>query len=420
MGNIGSNEVEQLKHLYSMNNFQLEALRKELIEQKRINQQQDLQYKQVINKLLQKQDGIKDRIPDNEFSKVNNFLNGINREIDSKNSGIKTWKPGDNVSPVKSQPNQQRYTQNQSSSSEYSGARTQIPKKNYENIQKSQTEIDPYALYGLKKGVPFTIEKLKETYKKYALQTHPDVEGGSERNFAIINNAYKFLVEELKKMENDRQYNELKMDSVGYIERQDKSGKQNIELSGGNFNVNKFNQVFQDNRIVDNATEGYNDWLQDNQYDTEDISRDNTITSGNFNSQFDSKVSTSQALQKYTIPQELNSRTSNVQELGVDRVENYSGESGKIRFTDLKEAHTTSRLVDPNTKYTQHKDINSLKNARSNMGDIPHEQQEMMEQMELNQKRNDAQREESQRRMDRMYATHHDRMNNIFLGGGGR
>jgi len=417
MGNANSSEIEQLKQLYSMNNFQLEALRKELIEQKRINQQQEYKYKQVISNLLEKQNGIKNKIPDSQFSKVNDFLTGINREIESKNSGVKTWKPGDSVKSVE---HQTRYAQNQPSLNEYSGARTQIPKKNYENIKKSDNEIDPYALYGFVKGEPFTLEKLKETYKKYALQTHPDVEGGSERNFAIINNAYKFLVEELKKMENDRQYNELKMDSIGYIEKQEKSGMQNRELSGGNFNVNKFNQVFQDNRIEDTANEGYDSWLQENQYDTEDIKQERGLTNGNFNSQFESRVKTSQALQRYVIPQELNSRTGNVQELGVERVDNYSGESGKIRFTDLKEAHTTSRLVDPNTKYVQHKNLDSIKSARSNMGDIPREQQDMMEQIEINRKRDQAQREESQRRMDRMYAVHHDRMNNIFLGNGRR
>ncbi len=417
MGNANSSEIEQLKQLYSMNNFQLEALRKELIEQKRINQQQEYNYKQVISNLLQKQNGIKNKIPDSQFSKVNDFLTGINREIESKNSGVKNWKPGDNVESVEKQ---QRYGQNQPSLDEYSGARSEISRKKYENIKKSDNEIDPYALYGFTKGEPFTMEKLKETYKKYALQTHPDVEGGSERNFAIINNAYKFLVEEFKKMENDRQYNELKMDSVGYIERQEKSGQQNRELSGGNFNVNKFNQVFQDNRIEDSANEGYNSWLQENQYDTEDIQQERGLTTGNFNSQFESRVKTSQALQRYVIPQELNSRTGNVQELGVERVDNYSGESGKIRFTDLKEAHTTSRLVDPNTKYVQHKNLDSIKSARSNMGNIPRKQQDMMEQIDINRKRDETQREESQRRMDRMYAVHHDRMNNIFLGDGRR
>ena len=57
----------------------------------------------------------------------------------------------------------------------------------------------------------------------------------------------------------------------------------NRDFSGNNFNVNKFNKVFQDNRIDDPSNEGYNNWLKDNKYDTEDILRDNSITTGNFN-----------------------------------------------------------------------------------------------------------------------------------------
>ena len=100
--------------------------------------------------------------------------------------------------------------------------------------------------------------------------------------------------------------------------------------------------------------------MQDNKYNTEDISRDSSITTGNFNQQFDNRVTVGKDLQVYSLPKVLNSNTSgNVQELGVEKIDNYSGESGsgsgKIRFTDLKEAHTTSRLVDPNAKYKQYK-----------------------------------------------------------------
>ena len=98
-------------------------------------------------------------------------------------------------------------------------------------------------------------------------------------------------------MEDDKQFNQLKNDSIGFLENQSKSGSMNIELSGQNFNVNKFNQVFQDNRIEDTSNEGYNSWLKDNQYDTEDITRDNTVTNGNFNSQFDSRVKVGKELQ---------------------------------------------------------------------------------------------------------------------------
>jgi hypothetical protein len=192
----------------------------------------------------------------------------------------------------------------------------------------------------------------------------------------------------------------------------------NRELSGNNFNVNKFNKVFQDNRIEDTSNEGYNNWLKDNKYDTDDISRDNSVTTGNFNSQFDSRVKVGKELQLYQIPTVLNSSTSgNVQELGVERVDNYSGESGKIRFTDLKEAHTTSRLVDPNTKFKQYRNITELEGARANMGNMSREEENMIEELEANRNREQARREENQRRMDRMFSSHHDKMHNIFLGG---
>ena len=252
------------------------------------------------------------------------------------------------------------------------------------------------------------------------MQTHPDVNGGNKTNFNIVNNAYKYLLEEHSKMEKDKQFNELKNNSISYIETQGKSGMINQSMdrigSDGNFNANKFNQVFQDNKLEDTSQEGYNDWLKSNQYETEDIQKDTSITNGNFNDRFNSNVKTSDALQVYQLPQELNSYTSNVQELGVDKVDNFSGDTGKIKYTDLKEAHTTSRLVDPNTKYKTYKNIGDIEHARSNMGDMTTEEQHMIEQFENKRSRDNEQREDNQRRMDRLFSDHHSKMNNIFLG----
>lgn len=394
MGNVNSNEIENLKKLYSMNTFQLEALRKDLTEQKKINLQQEQYYKKVINNLLQKQDTIKEKIPQNQFNKVNDFLSHINRDISSQNTGISKWTPGS------SKPNKPTEIRN-----------------DYESKSKSQNEIDPYKLYELEKGVPFSLDKLKETYKKYALKTHPDMEGGNARNFSIVTNAYKFLVEEYKKMEKDKQYTQLKNDSKMYLEKQDKSGMQNTQFSNNNFNAARFNKIFQENKLEDPASDGYNEWLNSNKYDNEDIIRDNSITNGNFNALFDSRVQIGKELQKYQLPQVLNSHTnSNVQELGVEKVENFSGEIGKIKYTDLKEAHSTSRLVDPNAKYKQYNSIDHLNSERSNMGDMSQEELNLIEQNDYRKKTLEMQREETQRRYDRMYATHHDKMHNMFLG----
>jgi curved DNA-binding protein CbpA len=288
----------------------------------------------------------------------------------------------------------------------------------YAEKQKSQNEIDPYKLYGLERDKPFTLEKLKETYKQYALKTHPDVNGGNERNFSIVTNAYKFLLEELKKMEKDKQFTQLKNDSIGFLETQQKSGQQNTQMRG-NFNLNQFNQIYQENRLENPSNEGYNDWLKENNFDSEDIVKDNSINSGNFNDQFNNRVKVGKELQLYKMPQVLNSSlNSNIQELGVETVENYSGKTGKIQFTDLKEAHTTSRLVDPNTKYKKYNSIDQISAERTNMGDMSSEELKLIEENEVKAKQIENQRDENQRRMDRMYASHHDRMHNMFLGMG--
>ena len=58
-----------------------------------------------------------------------------------------------------------------------------IRERNYEDIKKSHNEIDPYSLYELEKGAPFSLSALKEKYKEYAYKTHPD-NGGNVKNFA--------------------------------------------------------------------------------------------------------------------------------------------------------------------------------------------------------------------------------------------
>ena len=148
-----------------------------------------------------------------------------------------------------------------------------------------------------------------------------------------------------------------------------------------------------------------------------ELKRNNSLTTGNFNDQFNSNVKVGKELQVYKMPEVLNSSTSgSVQELGVDRVSNYSGGSGKMRYTDLKEAHTTSRLVDPNTKYNKYRSVNELQFARTNMGDLSSQEQHMMEEVEETKRREQIARESNQRRMDRMFSDHHDRMHSMFIG----
>ena len=407
MGNTSSNEIDQLKQLYSMNAFQLESLRKELINQKQINEK----YRQIITNLQNTQHNIKHKIPNNQFSKVDTFLKNMDRDIQSKNSTIESWQPGQG----------HEHGQGQTPSQPNPINKFTHPKvKDYSQIKKSHNEINPYSLYGLTENQPFNLTDLKAKYREYAFKTHPDRNNGDSRNFNIVTNAYKFLLKEHSKMEKDKQFTELKNSSVSFIETQDKSGMVNTQLNnsaGKNFNLNRFNNVFSENKIDTADNEGYNDWLNNNKFDSEDIKQDVSITTGNFNSRFNAQIHPSQEIQKYQIPIELPSKTSNVQELGVDKIENYSGETPSIKYTDLKEAHTTSRLVDPKTKYKKYRNIGEIEAARSNMGDMTHEEKSMLERLENEKNKHEYQRESNQKRMDLMFTNHHNKMNQIFLGG---
>ena len=49
------------------------------------------------------------------------------------------------------------------------------------------------------------------------------------------------------------------------------------------------------------------------------------------------------------------------------------------------------------------------------MGEMSREEENMIEEMEANRNLEQARREENQRRMDRMFSAHHDKIHNIFL-----
>ena len=53
--------------------------------------------------------------------------------------------------------------------------------------------------------------------------------------------------------------------------------------------------------------------------------------------------------------------------IDVDKIDNYTGETKTIKYTDYKEAHTTSKLIDKNTKFKQYRNISELESARSNI-----------------------------------------------------
>ena len=106
---------------------------------------------------------------------------------------------------------------------------------------------------------------------------------------------------------------------------------------------------------------------------------------------------------------------NNCTELGVDKVDNYTGETKTMKYTDYKEAHTTSKLVNKNTKYKEYRNIGELENARSNISDFSDDEKLYYEQKEMEKKRREHERIEKQKYLDNLHFKNYERVNNIML-----
>ena len=136
-----------------------------------------------------------------------------------------------------------------------------------------------------------------------------------------------------------------------------------------------------------------------------------------FNRLFDSTINVNNnAVQEYRDPKSLfMDNYNNCSELGVDKVQNYTGETKSIKFTDYKEAHTTSKLVDANAKFKQYKNVTELENARSNISDYTKEELDYYDKQKESEELKEKQRLEKQNYIDNLHFKNYDRLNKLML-----
>tara|TARA_B100000963_G_C22544014_1_gene633570 strand:+ start:42 stop:1247 length:1206 start_codon:yes stop_codon:yes gene_type:complete len=400
MGNLNiksSESLQNLKKLYSSDIQKLDKIRQHFISNRRIEYIDD--EKNILKSLFETQNILKssNKIPQIHLLKVDNFLNQIKSDISEyelKNIKNKSTYEGRQFDNFFNRPND-------------------------ENDILETYGIDPYKLYGLNKNSKIDVNELKSKYHTFAMQTHPDKNGGNDKNFKIIQSAYKKIMEDIKLKQDDKQYSELKNNSLDFIQKQVDTNIQNTKFNKDNFDINKFNKIYQDYKISDVSDDGYKNWIDENPYDTEDIKPNVKLNSSNanFNKIFDKSVKVNNnQIQEYRDPRALFMNNKNTcSELGVDKISNFTGETNSIKYTDYKEAHTTSRLIDPNTKYKQYRNISELENARSNMQNFTQEELEYYEQKQKMEEQQEKDRLEKQNYIDNLHFKNYERINNIML-----
>lgn len=360
MGNINSQEAvyrekrNALKKLYNMDKSQLDQLTQRIQYERENNQANqnniltNIELQRIlINELRNYQSTLLGRVPTGEYNKVDNFLTTMSRDINMYNPLFNTV-PREELKPRINNLNSVNQFQQQS--------------------PQPRSTNDPRKFLNLNQN--FTKQELKDSYRKLSLKYHPDRQNGSAELFDTLTNHYTTLMEELLLKDQGKQYTELRNDSNSFLERQERNPLRNKKLTG-NFNINQFNELYTQNRMTRADDDGYNDWLNSNENKSEEPIRDMGLNDGNFNSRFEANVPVPKnELIVYKNPEELFSGGTSCEVLGETEIKNFSGETKSIKYTDLREAHTKTRLVDPSMmRKVNPRSIGEAKAQRSRIED---------------------------------------------------
>ena len=279
--------------------------------------------------------------------------------------------------------------------------------------------MDPYKILDLPKS--FTLTQLKENYKRIALQVHPD-KGGSEQLFQLVTKSYKYLLDEYNKRNSEKEFYDLKNDFKKSLKVHEGRSSGAVSDSKG-FDINKFNKIFNDNKLETVEDKGYQQWMQHS-----DVPQQKQLSSFNekqFHREFEKQKPVDKQnkyIVKYKEPEPLTAaKKISFTELGVDDVDDFSGENmskKNLNYMDYKVAHTTTRIVDPSLvkNVKQYKNVDELEKERSRVRYQMNEEEmeEYILQKRL-EKLREQKRVETLRKQESMQSDHYERVNQLLL-----
>jgi curved DNA-binding protein CbpA len=275
---------------------------------------------------------------------------------------------------------------------------------------------DPYKILSITKNC--TEQQLKDAYKKLVIVLHPDKPTGNAQLFKIVTDAFRKVAKDLKTSKSDKQYYELKSDYQ-------KVNTNNITVDKDDFDIKRFNKVYDDNRLETATDTGYDDFLRN-----EKIKKQKEFTKGftsdAFNNHFDKYTSAnnqSKHLVKYAEPEPMQlAKQIQFTELGQNNIEDFSGENlsrKNLNYMDLKVAHTTNRIVDPKTvtNRKEYRNVEQLETDRANvaytMNDKELREYHRRKQFE---EQKEQLRIQTQMRLDKLGEEQFERTNRLLLG----
>jgi len=273
---------------------------------------------------------------------------------------------------------------------------------------------DPFKLLNVPRD--FSLDQLRENYKRIALKVHPD-KGGTDELFQLVTTSYKKLLKYYhKKIEKD--YHDLKSEFKQFESKQQPTAVQapmQPELK------DKFNTAFEENRMHNVYDRGYGARMAQSTNIREDIDVPAVLKSfklKQFNKAFENQEieKDNRRIMVYKPPEPTPiCKKLAFSELGVDKIRDFSGENEtlkKLNYMDYMAAHSTSRLIDPELvkQRNDYKNITELERDRSTTSMSP-EQDRMYKKYDQRLQEKERRRLQNLEEQDRMNAEHHRRIN---------
>ena len=251
----------------------------------------------------------------------------------------------------------------------------QQQKQSLPQLPSGRPKLDPYKILNLSKN--FDEKTLKKAYLRAAMKSHPD-RGGSPQAFQQVSIAYTILQKKLQERDNNHDHNDLREGSTKYVSQQQNQPKINVNMTE-NFDVDVFNQIYQDNKIPEIYDEGYGSWMKESPAIESEQGRmfQSGFNKDMFNSTFEKyKQEQSQrtpqnqlALREPDVRISMSNQDS-LMTLGQDKITNFGGQTGNLGYTDYKQAFTDgSTLIDASTVDIsgRSKSMRGMKSQRSNI-----------------------------------------------------
>ena len=306
-----------------------------------------------------------------------------------------------------------------------------IRKKQFTESQKRQRDIfnreiqlfeknhDPFKILGLDLD-NFSLSKIKRAYKIKAQRNHPD-KGGDPEIFKKITQAYCYLI---NKYGQEEEY-DYKMNKEVTNEEYDShlnDGYENIHISKDNFNINKFNDTFNQHRIKNAFDNGYGDLMSkdprtDESIDVKSIFNDQKFNVEIFNKTFADDKSSDELI-IYDEPQALQSSGGFYQELGQGKIKDFGSSDGNLQFTDYKKAYSKDiKFIDPDSvKYREYKNLDELKTERSNVShNLSIDDKEKLRVRELHEQEFEKKRQNRIKKEEERYNQQFNQLNRLFI-----